>query len=66
MYNNNNDDNYQYQKFPGNKFFGRSQLTVFENKPTLLKKAILPTTTLMHCKARQDSCDLFIINQGNG
>ena len=42
MYNNNdNDDNNQYQKFPGNKFFARSQLTVFENKPTFLKKSYI-------------------------
>ena len=40
MYNNNdNDDNNQYQKFPGNKCFARFQLTVFENKPTFLKKS---------------------------
>ena len=42
MYNNNdNDDNNQCQTFPGNKFFARSQLTVFENKPTFLKNSYI-------------------------
>ena len=31
-----------------------------------MKKAVLHTTTLMHCKARQVLRDLFGTNQGNG
>ena len=31
-----------------------------------MKKAVLHTTTLMHCKARTDLRDLFSTNQGNG
>ena len=31
-----------------------------------MKKALLHTTTPMHCKARQVLRDLFSINQGNG
>ena len=31
-----------------------------------MKKAVLHTTTLMHCKARQVLRDLFSTNQGNG
>ena len=31
-----------------------------------MKKAILHTTTLMHCKARQVLRNLFSTNQGNG
>ena len=31
-----------------------------------MKKAVLHTTTLMHCKARQLLRDLFSTNQGNG
>ena len=41
------------KKFPRKTFFAGFQLTVFENKLTFLKKAVLHTTTLMHCKARQ-------------
>ena len=29
------------------------QLTVVENKRTFMKKSVLPTTSLMHDKARQ-------------
>ena len=42
------------------------QLTVFENKHTFMKKAILHTITLMHCKDRQVLRDVFSTNQGNG
>ena len=42
------------------------QLTAFENKRTFMKKAVLHTTTLIHCKARQASHDLFSSNQGSG
>ena len=31
-----------------------------------MKKAVVHTTTLMHCKARKDLRDLFSTNQGNG
>ena len=31
-----------------------------------MKKAVLHTTTPMHCKARQVLRDLFSANQGNG
>ena len=31
-----------------------------------MKKAVLHTTALMHCKARQFLRDLFSTNQGNG
>ena len=31
-----------------------------------MKKTVLHTTTLMHCKALQVLRDLFSINQGNG
>ena len=40
--------------------------TVFENKIPLIKKTVLYTTTLMHCKARQVLRVLFSTNQGNG
>ena len=46
--------------------FAGFQLTVFENKRTFMKKAVLHTTTLMHCKARKVLRDLFSTNQGNG
>ena len=63
MYNNNNDKS---QKFPGKKLFAGFKLTVFEDKRTFMKKAVLHTTTLMHCKAWQALCDPFSTNQGNG
>ena len=47
-------------------FFAGFQLTVFENKRTFMRKAVLRTTTLMHCKDRQVLCNLFSANQGNG
>ena len=47
-------------------FFAGFQLTVFENKRTFMEKAVLHTTTLMHCKARKLLRDLFSTNQGNG
>ena len=31
-----------------------------------MEKAVLHTTTLMHCKARKVLRDLFSTNQGNG
>ena len=42
------------------------QLTVFENKSTFMKKTVLHTTTLIHCKTRNLLRDLFSTNKGNG
>ena len=42
--------------------FDGFQLTVFENKHTFTKKAVLHTTTLMHHKARQVLPYLFSNN----
>ena len=42
------------------------QLTVVKNKHTFMKKSILHTITLMHCKVRQVLHDLFSTDQGNG
>ena len=42
------------------------RLTFFKIKCTFLKKAVLRTTTLMYCKARQVLHNLFSTNQGNG
>ena len=53
-------------KFPGKTFSAGFQLTIFENKRTFMKKAVLHTTNLMHCKARKVLRDLFTISQGNG
>ena len=36
-----------------------------ENKVTFMKKAVLYTTTLMHCKVRQILRDLFSTDQVN-
>ena len=47
-------------------FLVEFQLIVFENKRTLMKKAVLYTAILMHCKARHGLRDLFITKQGNG
>ena len=41
-------------------------LTVVENKRTFMKKSVLHTTPLMHCKARQVWRDVFSTDQGNG
>ena len=43
--------------------FSGFQLTVFENKHSFMKKTVLHTTTLIHCKARQVLRDLFSTNQ---
>ena len=37
------------------------QSTAFENKLTFVKNAVMHTTTLKHCKARQVLRDLFLI-----
>ena len=42
------------------------QLTVVEIKDIFMKKAVLHTTTLRYCKARQVLHDLFSADQGNG
>ena len=42
------------------------QLTVVENKRSFMKKAVLQTTNLMYCKARQVLRDLLSIDQENG
>ena len=39
---------------------------MFPGKKVSWKKAILHTTTLMHCKVRKALCSLFNTNQGNG
>ena len=48
---NNDNNNNECQKFP--------EETFFKNKLTFMKKAVLHTTTLMHCKARQVLRELF-------
>ena len=58
MHNNDNDN-------VKNIFIG-FQLTVFENKRTFMKKAVLYTTTLMQYKARHVLRNLFSTDQGNG
>ena len=62
--NNNKNTNNQCQKFLGKTFFAGSQLTIFENTFMYLwryfyEKAVLYTTTLIHCKVRQVLQDLF-------
>ena len=51
--------------FCGNTSFAGLQLIVFENKRTFMKKAVLHTTTQVHCKARHSLWDLFSTNRGN-
>ena len=63
MYNRNNDNNNEYQKFSGKIFFVEFQLKALENNRTFMKKAVLHTTTLMHCKARQLPRDLVVTKQ---
>ena len=46
--------------------FAGFQLTVCENKRTIVKKAALHPTTLVHFKARQVIHNLFNTNQVNG
>ena len=43
--------------------FSGFQLTVFKNKRSFMKKTVLHTATLMHCRARQVLHDLFSTNQ---
>ena len=46
--------------------FAGFRLTVLENQRTFMKKAVLHTTTLMHCKVTKVLRDLFSTNQENG
>ena len=46
-------------------FFAEFKLTVFENKRTFLKKAMLHAAILMNCKTRQVLRDISRTNQGN-
>ena len=46
--------------------FARFQQTVSENKLTFMKKVVLHTPIMMHCKPRQVLHDLFSTNQRNG
>ena len=39
------------------------QLTVVENKRSFMRKAVLQTTTLMYCKARQVLRDLLVLTK---
>ena len=53
MYNNNNDNNNNScQKFPIKTVFAGAQLTDSESKRTVMKKAVLHTTILMHIEVR--------------
>ena len=60
--NNNDDNNNKCQKFPEKTFLRDFNKQFLK----LMKKAVLHTTTLMHCKARQVLRDLFSANQGYG
>ena len=46
--------------------FCRISIKSFENKRTFMKKAVLYTTTSIHCKAIHGLPDLFSTNKGNG
>ena len=59
----NDNNNNQCQKFPRKTFFSGFQLIIFENKRSFMKKAILYTTTLIHCKARPVLRNLFSTKQ---
>ena len=50
------------QSFRKRHFCGISK-TFFKNKLTFMKKAVLHTTTLMHCKARQVLRDLLALTK---
>ena len=45
------------------RHFTGIQLTVFESKLNFVKKTVLHTTPMTHCKARQVLRDLFSTNQ---
>ena len=64
MYNNNDNNKNQFQKFPGKTFFVGFQLTVSKNKGTFMKKAVLHYN---HFDAlRHGLRGIFSANQGNG
>ena len=50
------------KSFRKRHFCGISK-TFFKNKHTFMKKAVLHTTTPMHCKARQVLRDLLILTK---
>ena len=50
------------QSFRKRHFCGISK-TFFKNKLTFMKKTVLYTTTLMHCKAKQVLRDLLILTK---
>ena len=52
-------------KVSWNDVFCGISINNFQKKRTLLKKAILHTTTQMHCKPKQVLRDIFSTNQGN-
>ena len=62
MYNSDNDN---VKNFLERHFMGFQWIFV-KDKRTFMKKAVVHTTTLMHCKARQVSHDLFSSDQWNG
>ena len=63
---NNNDNECQKLSFRKRHLCGISINIFKKNKLIFIKKAVLHTTTLLQCKARQVSHDLFSTNQGNG
>ena len=66
MYNENNDNNNQCQRFPG-KTFSRDFNKWFSKVNLLLwKKGCTTNNHSTHCKARQVLRDLFNTNQVNG
>ena len=66
MYNENNDNNNnQFQMFPGKTFSQDFNKKFSKVSLRLWKKAVLQTAILTHCKARQVLWDIFNSNQGN-
>ena len=67
MHNSSNDNNNnECQKFSEETFLSDFNKLFLKINLLLWKKAVMHTTTLMHCKARQVLRDLFGTNQGNG
>ena len=67
MYNNNNDNNNnQCQKFPVKTFLRGFNKEFVKINLLLRKKAVLHTTSLMHCKGRHVLWNLLSTNEGNG
>ena len=50
------------ESFRKRHFCGISK-TLFKNKLTFMKKAVLHTSTLMHCKAKQVLGDLLVLTK---